>query len=62
MTFKALACAVALAFAPLAAAAQDVTVVGLDGRTKVFTPAELADLPRAKAVIPLGSGLIWPSS
>ncbi|MFN3513318.1 MAG: molybdopterin-dependent oxidoreductase [Phenylobacterium sp.] len=50
---KALLAAV-LALAPLAAAAQEVTVVGLDGRTKVFTPQALADLPRAQATIPLG--------
>jgi hypothetical protein len=54
MTLKAVIGAAVLAFAPFAAAAQDVTVVGLDGRTKVFTSAELADLPRAKATIPMG--------
>ncbi len=48
---RALALAAALVLAPLAAQAQDVTVVGLDGRTKVFTPALLADMPRAKATI-----------
>lgn len=51
---RALVLAAALALGPLAAWAQDVTVVGLDGRTKVFTPAELADLPRARATIPMG--------
>lgn len=48
---RALAFVAALVLAPLAAQAQDVTVVGLDGRTKVFTPALLADMPRAKATI-----------
>lgn len=48
---RAFAFAAALVLAPLAAQAQDVTVVGLDGRTKVFTPALLADMPRAKATI-----------
>lgn len=46
--------AAVLALTPLAAAAQEVTVVGLDGRTKMFTPQALADLPRAQATIPLG--------
>lgn len=51
---KTLALAAALALAPFAAQAQDVTVVGLDGRTKVMTPAELADIPRAKVTIARG--------
>lgn len=51
---KSLILAAAIAFAPLTAFAQDVTVVGLDGRTKVFTPAQLADLPRAKAELTMG--------
>lgn len=48
---RILALAAALILAPLAARAQDVTVVGLDGRTKVMTPAQLADIPRAKVTV-----------
>lgn len=51
MNLKTLICAAALALAPLAAQAQDVTVVGLDGRQKVMTPDDLADLPRAKVTV-----------
>lgn len=51
---KTLALAASLLLAPLAAQAQDVTVVGLDGRTKVMTPADLADIPRAKVTVTRG--------
>lgn len=51
---RSLILAAAIALAPLAAFAQDVTVVGLDGRIKVFTPKDLADLPRAKAELTMG--------
>lgn len=51
---RTLILAAAIALLPLAAFAQDVTVVGLDGRTKVFTPKDLADLPRAKAELTMG--------
>ncbi|HEY5106030.1 MAG TPA: molybdopterin-dependent oxidoreductase [Caulobacteraceae bacterium] len=46
--------AVALIGAPLACAAQDIAVVGLDGHTVTLTPKDFADLPRAKAT--LGEG------
>lgn len=44
-----LACALAL---PAVAAAQDITVVGLDGKTKTLTAAQLADLPRGEVSRP----------
>ena len=45
---RALVLAIALAVAPVAAFAQSLTVVGLDGKTKALTPPDLADLPRAE--------------
>lgn len=51
MNLRTLAIAAALVLAPLAAQAQDVTIVGLDGRQRVMTPAQLADLPRAKVTV-----------
>ncbi|MDP2008852.1 MAG: molybdopterin-dependent oxidoreductase [Phenylobacterium sp.] len=45
---RALLLALALAVAPVAAFAQSLTVVDPGGKTKVLTPAELADLPRAE--------------
>ena len=54
-TSRSLALALALAaVAPAAAAAQDLTVLGLDGRTRVLTPAEVSDLPRATAELHAG--------
>lgn len=53
---KTLALAAALVLAPLVAQAQDVTVVGLDGRQKVMTPAQLSDLPRAKVTVARSGG------
>ncbi len=50
----ALMAAAALMISPLAVAAQDISVVGLDGRTVTLTPKDVADLPRAKAQ--LGDG------
>ena len=43
---KALVLALALTVAPVAALAQSLTVVGLDGKSKALTAADLADLPR----------------
>lgn len=48
---RAIALAATLVLTPFAAHAQDVTVVGLDGRTKLMTPAALADIPRAKVTV-----------
>ncbi len=45
---RALLLALALAVAPVAAFAQSLTVVDPGGKTKVLTPADLADLPRAE--------------
>lgn len=45
---RALLLALALAVAPVAAFAQSLTVVDSGGKTKVLTPADLADLPRAE--------------
>lgn len=45
---RALLLALALAVAPVAAFAQSLTVVALDGKTKVLTVSDLADLPRAE--------------
>ncbi|MDP3869832.1 molybdopterin-dependent oxidoreductase [Phenylobacterium sp.] len=45
---RALLLALALAVAPIAAFAQSLTVVDPGGKTKVLTPADLADLPRAE--------------
>lgn len=45
---RALVLAIALAVAPAAAFAQALTVVAPGGQTKVLTPADLADLPRAE--------------
>lgn len=45
---RALALALALAVAPVAAFAQSLTVVAPSGQTRVLTPADLADLPRAE--------------
>lgn len=56
MRALALALALALAFAPVAALAQSLTVVGLDGKTKALTAADLADLPRAEVKVALESG------
>lgn len=39
------------------AAAQDLTVVGLDGKAKTLTAAQLADLPRAEAALPNKGGV-----
>lgn len=51
----ALAAALMLAAAG-GAAPQDLTVVGLDGKTRVFTPAELAAMPRGEASLPGKAG------
>ena len=53
---RALILAFALAVAPVAASAQSLTVVALDGKTKVLTPSDLADLPRAEVKVTLESG------
>lgn len=45
---RALLLALALAVAPVAAFSQSLTVVDPGGKTKVLTPADLADLPRAE--------------
>ncbi|MBP6546939.1 MAG: hypothetical protein KA220_09510 [Phenylobacterium sp.] len=45
---RALVLAIALAVAPVAAFAQSLTVVATSGQTRVLTPADLADLPRAE--------------
>lgn len=45
---RALLLALALAVAPVTAFAQSLTVVDPGGKTKVLTPADLADLPRAE--------------
>jgi DMSO/TMAO reductase YedYZ molybdopterin-dependent catalytic subunit len=50
-----LACAAVLIAAPLACVAQDLTVVGLDGRTVTVTPKAFADLPRASATLGAGA-------
>ena len=47
---RALVLALALAVAPVAAFAQSLTVVAPDGKTKVLTAADLADLPRAEVI------------
>ena len=49
---KALVLALALLATP--AVAQDLTVVGLDGKTTTLTAADLADLPRAAATLHAG--------
>nr|QQZ51362.1 hypothetical protein JKL49_10090 [Phenylobacterium glaciei] len=53
---RALVLALALAVAPVAAFAQSLTVVATDGKTKVLTPADLADLPRAEVKVTLEGG------
>ena len=53
---RALVLALALAVAPVAAFAQSLTVVAPDGKTKVLTAADLADLPRAEVKITLEGG------
>ncbi|WP_340645913.1 molybdopterin-dependent oxidoreductase [Phenylobacterium sp.] len=53
---KAVVLALTLAVAPIAALAQSLTVVALDGKTKVLTPADLTDLPRAEVKVTLDSG------
>ncbi|CAN5817347.1 hypothetical protein BH11PSE1_BH11PSE1_12530 [soil metagenome] len=53
---RALVLAIALAVAPVAASAQSLTVVGLDGKTKVLSAADLADLPRAEVKVTLEGG------
>lgn len=53
---RALILALALAVAPVAALAQSLTVVGLDGKTKLLTASDLADLPRAEVKVTLESG------
>lgn len=45
---RALVLTLALALAPVAALAQSLTVVAPDGKTKVLTASDLADLPRAE--------------
>jgi len=45
------ALAIVLAAAAAPAAAQDLTVLGLDGRSTALTPSQLADLPRATATL-----------
>ena len=50
---RALVLALALAVAPVAAFAQSLTVVSTDGKTKVLTPADLTDLPRAEVKVTL---------
>jgi hypothetical protein len=54
-TFVVLGFAAALFAAPMAASAQDVAVVGLDGRTVTLTPKDYADLPRASATLGAGA-------
>ncbi len=49
-----LSIALALIAAPLACAAQDIAVVGLDGHAVTLTMKDFGDLPRAKAM--LGEG------
>ena len=53
---RALVLALALAVAPVAAFAQSLTVVAPGGKTKVLTPADLADLPRAEVKVTLETG------
>jgi hypothetical protein len=50
-------CSLAFAACLLAggAAAQDLTILGLDGKTTVLSPAQLADLPRATALLHAGA-------
>jgi hypothetical protein len=55
MRLASLAFAVALV-APALAIAQDLTLVAPDGRTKVMTAADLADLPRASVAVTLDAG------
>lgn len=45
---RALLLALALAVAPVAAFAQSLTVVDPGGKTRILTPVDLADLPRAE--------------
>ena len=44
---------VVLAAGPLAAAAQDVTLTGLDGQTQTLAPADIAALPHEPATLTL---------
>jgi hypothetical protein len=53
---KAVLLALALTVAPAAALAQSLTVVALDGKTKVLNSADLADLPRAEVKVTLETG------
>ena len=52
---KAAVLALALILAPLAAAADDLTVLGLDGKTTTLTAADLAALPRGAATLHEGA-------
>jgi len=54
-SLRALALATAL-FAPSAVWAQEITVAGLDGTSKVLTAQALGDLPRATAALPNKGG------
>ncbi|MES2340389.1 MAG: molybdopterin-dependent oxidoreductase [Pseudomonadota bacterium] len=53
---RALILGLALVLAPLAAQAQSLTVVAADGKTKVLTAPDLADLPRAEVKVTLETG------
>lgn len=53
---RALLLAIALAVAPVAALAQSLSVVAPDGKTKVLTAGDLADLPRAEVKVTLETG------
>jgi hypothetical protein len=52
--FRTVGFAVALAFMAGSACAQGLTVLGLDGKTTVLTAAQVADLPRASALLHAG--------
>ncbi|WP_309643064.1 hypothetical protein [Phenylobacterium sp.] len=52
---RTLVFALALAFAA-PAAAQELTVVGLDGKSKVLKAADFAGFPRAEVVVPQDTG------
>ncbi|HZL00268.1 MAG TPA: molybdopterin-dependent oxidoreductase [Caulobacteraceae bacterium] len=58
MRVRAALAALALLLGPLAAAAQDLTVVGLDGRTVVVSPKDFDDLPRATVDVGQGPGAV----
>ncbi|MBP7650044.1 MAG: molybdopterin-dependent oxidoreductase [Phenylobacterium sp.] len=53
---RAFVLALALAVAPVAAFAQSLTVVAPNGQTRILTPADLADLPRAEVKVTLETG------